>query len=395
MASEDDADYDESGRPRDRGESEFGPPVSEFGPPLSEFGPPLTDFGPPTGESGSVGWSPVGEPDRPNLGWQPADAPATPAAPPVPPPPPQYRAPDSGSVPPPRGPAPTGQRGPDPYRGPETQRGPVQEVRGSSDSGRSAPPSPPSQPTGRYPEQADQGAARRPATPPRELSGSLWDDDELAKKLVAARPSPRESSSNSLWDDDDLAKKLAPSRPAAEPEPEKPRRNTGVLIGGLAAAFVVIVAIAAVIVFATRNNGGGTEETGAAPPSASAADSGLTCASSTEGGVVTGNGPGDTSTGLGTIFAFQHAYYTERNAARAHSFAVPDINLLPAPELQKAIDEQIPRGTTYCLRVATTGVDRFNVEITERRPDGSTAVYSQIITTVVQDGRTLISQIIF
>ncbi|RDI51547.1 hypothetical protein [Nocardia mexicana] len=412
MASEDDANYDETGRPgpRDRGESEFGPPVSEFGPPLSEFGPPLTDFGPPTGDSGSVGWAPVDEPDRPNLGWQPADAPATPPAPPVPPPPPQYRAPDSGSAPPSRGPAPTGQR--DPYRGPEGQRGPgpdmqrgpeaqrppgpdmhrgsAQESRRPSDSGRSAPPSPPSQPSVRYPEESDQGSARRPATPPRESSGSLWDDDELAKKLVAARPSPRESSSSSsLWDDDDLAKKLAPSRPVAEPEPEKPRRNTGVLIGGLAAAFVVIVAIAAVIVFATRNNGGGTEETSAAPPPTSAVGS-VSCPARTDGRVTIGNGPGGTDSGVGAILGFQHAFYADRSAANARAFVAPGA----VDVAQEAIDTQVPRGTSYCLRIEEVAPNVYNVDVNEYRQDGGAPQYLQQVTVENRDGKYLIAAVV-
>ncbi|MFJ1460099.1 hypothetical protein [Nocardia sp. N2S4-5] len=422
MASEDDAGREESGRPGapGRGESEFGPPLSEFGPPLGDFGPPLKDFGPPTGEAPAVGWAPADSPERPTLGWQPADAPA---APPVPPPPPQYRAPDSSTAGPdlsrpvqadPRTAEPRRSLGPDlsrpaqadprtaePQRspGPDLSRPAQAEPRRTSNLDLSRPPLAgsrgvvPRQPPRPADASDDRGSWRQgPPTPPRESSGSLWDDDDLAKKLVAARPTAQRESSSSLWDDDDLAKKLAAPRTEPEAEPEKSGRNTRVLIGGLAAAFVVIVAIAAVIVFATRNNGQDSAPTaGPAPSAAGAAD----CQTKTDGNVTTGNGPGDTASGIGAILAFQHAYYTDRNATLARGFAAPDVNLLPAADLQKAIDEQIPRGTSYCLRIVTAQPDRFNVEITEHRPDGATALYAQVITTVVVDGRTLVGQIIW
>ncbi|MBF6172489.1 hypothetical protein [Nocardia blacklockiae] len=375
MASEDDAGRAEPGRrgAGDRDDSEFGPPLSDFGPPLGDFGPPLTDFGPPTGEVPTVGWAPADAPERPTMGWQPADAPA---APPVPPPPPQYRAPDSTSTPDPRAAEPPRPAPPEP-RAPEPRPA---EPRRTSNLDLSRPPLAGSR--GVVPRQAQQQGS----------SGSLWDDDDLAKKLVAARPTPSRESSSSLWDDDDLAKKLAAPRPETEAEPEQHSRNTGVLIGGLAAAFVVIVAIAAVIVFATRNNG---QDNGPTAGPAASASGAADCRTKTEGNVTTGNGPGDTNSGTGAIFAFQHAYYTDRNATLARSFTAPEVNLLPAADLQKAIDEQIPRGTTYCLRIVTAQPDRFNVEITEHRPDGATALYAQVITTVVVNGRTLIGQIIW
>ncbi len=280
--------------------------------------------------------------------------------------------------------------------GPDMQRGPAQESRRPSDSGRSVPPSPPSQPTVRYPEQSDQGAARRsappdrPAAPQRESSGSLWDDDELAKKLVAARPSPRESSSSSsLWDDDDLAKKLAAPRPEPEPESEKPRRNTGVLIGGLAAAFVVIVAIAAVIVFATRNTGGGSEET-AAPSEPSSAASSVGCPARTDGRVTIGNGPGGTDSGPAAILGFQHAFYGDRSAANARTFVAPGA----VDVAQEAIDTQVPRGTTYCLRIEEVAPNVYNVDVNEYRPDGGAPQYLQQVTVENRDGKYLISAVV-
>lgn len=438
MASEDDAGREESRRPgaRDRGESEFGPPLSEFGPPLGDFGPPLRDFGPPTGEVPAVGWAPADSPERPTLGWQPADAP------PVPPPPPQYRAPDSSTAGPelsrpaqadPRGAEARRSPGPDLSRptqadpraaearrsGPELSR-PVQaDPRGAEP--RSAAPSPadsrtaeprrtsnldlsrpplagsrgvvPRQPTRPADASDDRGSWRQNApaapTPPRESSGSLWDDDDLAKKLVAARPAAQRESSSSLWDDDDLAKKLATPRPEPEAEPEKSGRNTRVLVGGLAAAFVVVAAIVAVVVFATRNNG---QDNGAGPAVVPSAEP-LSCPAVSDAQVTIGNGPGGTSSGPQAILGFEHGYFAERSAVRARAFAVPDANLETPELLQKIIESQVPQGTSYCVRIETVGTDRFLVDITTRHPDGNAPKYTATITTVNRDGKSLIQLI--
>ncbi|MBB5914813.1 hypothetical protein BJY24_003680 [Nocardia transvalensis] len=396
MASEDDARRDDSGRSgaRDRGESEFGPPVSGFGPPLNEFGPPLNDFGPPTGESPAVGWSPGDAPERPNLGWQPADGPPAPPAPPVPPPPPQYRAPDSSTAEASRAPAPDTRRMPAPEApsapetrrppGPEASRTPAPETRRmSAPDTRGGPGPEPSRPVQGGPPPPQRPADPRPA---RESSGSLWDDDDLAKKLVAARPTPQRESS-SLWDDDDLAKKLGTPRPEPEDEPERPRRNMGVLIGGLAAAFVVIVAIAAVIVFTTRKSE--PEGPGAAPAGPPAGEP-LACPAVSDGKVVIGNGPGGTSSGPQAILGFEHAYFADRNAAKARTFAAPDANLEAPDLLQKIIESQVPQGTSYCVRIESAAPDRFLVDITVKHPDGNSPKYISTITTVNRDGQNLV-----
>lgn len=379
---------------RDEGESEFGPPVSGFG-------PPLNDFGPPTGETGAIGWAPVGEPERPTLGWQPADTPATPS---VPPPPAQYRAPDSTTAPETvRHPAPPeAPRAPETVRtpAPETVRTPAPETRRIPEPPR--PDAPRSPETVRYPEaggaEADRGTWWRaedsgvPPTPPQKTTGSLWDDDELAKKLTVPRGgAEQKSGSGSLWDDDDLAKKLVPARPVPGPKPVEAGRNKTVLIGGIGAGVVLIVALIVVVVFAT--SGGGDKSDNARAGGAATAADGADCRARTEGNLIYGNGPGDTSSGANAIFGYQHAYYTDRNAEKAHTFIAPGANVQAPPDLQKTIDEHIPKGTTYCLRIATTTPNQFNVEVSEFHPDGTKSLYLEVITTVNQGGRNLIQLI--
>ncbi|WP_157777321.1 hypothetical protein [Nocardia terpenica] len=347
MASDDAKQHDESGRsaPREQGHGEqqqagqddsgFGPPVSGFGSPPAEFGPPVdtfggSAFGPPTADSGP-GWTPADAPARPTLGWQPADAPT-------------YRAPDSMQPPKPPMPA------PDPT--PPTARY------------TDAPPS--DDATERVDRETWWRASPQsfPPTPPRESTGSLWDDDELAKKLM-------------------------PPRPVAPPdEPEKPRRNKGMLIGGAVAAVVVIAGLVTTVVLVS----GGNKPAPPAGPTTPALIA-VNCPARTDGNVTTGNGPGDTSSGVGAILGFEHGYYVERSGAKARDFASPGVNLEPAEGLQKIID-QLPKGTNYCLQIESVAPDRFNVQLTEFHPDGSTVQYKQVVTTIARDGRTLVDQIL-
>ncbi|WP_153347194.1 hypothetical protein [Nocardia aurantia] len=143
-----------------------------------------------------------------------------------------------------------------------------------------------------------------------------------------------------------------------------------------------------VILALTRNSGSHTAAPVPPTPPLSAA---LSCPSRVDGAVTIGNGAGGTDSGTAAILGFQHGFYSERSGAVARSFVAPDAANVSTPEIiQKAIDEQIPRGTTYCLRVEQLAGDRYNVDLTEHRPDGTTTVYRQQVSTVVRDNKNLI-----
>ncbi|MQY23349.1 hypothetical protein [Nocardia macrotermitis] len=423
MASKDDSEHDESG------ESGFGPPTSGFGPPVGEFGPPMDAFGPPTG-GGAVGWQPADAPERPAVGWQPADGgerpslgwqpvdqqPAPPVQPTVPAPPQQYRAPDStGSreiVQPPqqyRAPDSTGSREivqpPQQYRAPDST--------GSREIVQPQQYSTGSQETVRYSDQAggqggpDTGTwqavpPRPPTRPEQSQSGqprSLWDDDDLAKKLAAPREpsvaargsaSGKSSSSGSLWDDDDMALDFGSSsgRQTSAPTSDGSRRNRGVLYGGIAAGVVVVLAIVGVIVYAMRGGDHPSPNPTATPGAqAPTQDGGASCQTYKSGGTTVGNGPGDTNSGVGAILGFEHAIYTDRSAAKALTFVKPNtVNVA-----QQVID-QYPVGTTYCLRINELTANSFLVVITENTPDGKTQTYREAFDTQQVDGKYLIAR---
>lgn len=349
---------------------------AEFGPPVSGFGPPLNDFGPPTGDKTSVGWQPFDEPARQSFGWQPADSGVA-----------QPNTQTGGQA-----------RVPEPQP-PETVRRGIQDPRSTSQ--RSGAPA---RDEGKW---WDADSADFPPTPPPTAtprtgsSGSLWDDDELAKKLRAPRAGGEAgsagSSSSSLWDDDDLAKKLSPPRPAVSgsSEGEDSHRNRKVLLGGFGVGVALIVALVVIVVFVT-GRGGKDDNSQASGGATSDA-----CLAHTDGNVTTGNGQGDTATGVNAIMGYQYAYYTLRDAVKVHTFVAAEANLQPAEALQKTIDQSIPPRTTYCLRIVTNGTPntapnsqtRYNVEITEHHVDGTSKLWLETVTTVNQNGRNLISMI--
>ncbi|WP_067475566.1 hypothetical protein [Nocardia amamiensis] len=331
MTSEGDARENES----DRSGSDFGPPLGEFGPPVSEFGPPVSEFGPPMGADTGPTWQVPQQPsDHPELGWRPAGEPET-----TPAPAPQYRAPDSTVY---------------------TER-----------------PTAPAQPEQPAPEAA------RP-----QNTGSEQDSWWKQPTAEGAVPKPPASSESGLsWAEDPIAMRLALRVP---PTPSTPPRRSGssprwVVLGALAAV-VVLIALTVTIIAVSRDNG----DTGAAPE-VGTTTAALSCPSSKDGKVTVGNGVGDTSSGPGAILGLQYAFYVERSGERARRFVAPDAeNVSAAENIQKGIDEQVPVGTTHCLRITETAADTFDVDLTEHRPDGTTTVYKQTVTTASRDGKTLV-----
>ncbi|MGO4614442.1 hypothetical protein AB4305_09635 [Nocardia sp. 2YAB30] len=332
MTSEGDARENESGQSG----SEFGPPLGEFGPPVSEFGPPVSEFGPPMGADTGPRWEVPQQPtDHPELTWRPAGDPEA-----APAPPPQYRAPDS-TVYSERMPAPT---------------------------------------------EPEQPAAEAAHPPPMGGEQGSWWNQSTAESGVPKPPPP--SDSGLSWAEDPIAMRLALRVPATPPPARRSGSSSRGRVLGALAAVVVLIALTVTIIVVSRNNG----DTSAAPDVGSTTAA-LSCPSSKDGKVTVGNGPGDTASGAGAILGFQNAFYVARSGERARSFVAPDADFSTAAVLQQAIDEQIPVGTTHCVRITELGPGTFNVDLTEHRPDGTTIVYQQSVTTVDRDGKKLVSVI--
>ncbi|GAB89508.1 hypothetical protein [Gordonia rhizosphera] len=167
--------------------------------------------------------------------------------------------------------------------------------------------------------------------------------------------------------------------------------HRGTLLG--AAAVLVVLGAAAGV--ALSQAGGGTEQmTNQAAESTTAITSSApvdTCPALVDGGVTTGDGPGDQNSGAGAILAFNHAYYVSRSAARARAVSAP--NAVASEDVMQQYIDQRPVGTTHCLSITDEGNNTYDVVLTEYPPGAATIVYHQIIRTVESDGKTYIASI--
>ncbi|WP_345495615.1 hypothetical protein [Nocardia callitridis] len=121
---------------------------------------------------------------------------------------------------------------------------------------------------------------------------------------------------------------------------------------------------------------------------------GSTCPTQQAGNQIQGNGEGGFDTGPAVIFAFQHAYYVARSAEQVRATTTQDASVETPEAIQNGIDS-IPSGTSYCVSV-TPGAfaGQYTVVVTEFRPNQPPTPYNpQIVTTIREGGRTLISAI--
>ncbi|MFF0490249.1 hypothetical protein ACWDSJ_37405 [Nocardia sp. NPDC003482] len=108
--------------------------------------------------------------------------------------------------------------------------------------------------------------------------------------------------------------------------------------------------------------------------------------------LVRGNGVGSTASGPDAILAFQHAYYVARSGALARTVTTPDAWVSPPQVIDLGI-ATIPAGTHHCVEITPVPDGRFDVRVTESRPDQTSRVYRQIVTTTTQSDVTLITRI--
>ncbi|WP_198163510.1 hypothetical protein [Rhodococcus sp. WMMA185] len=116
------------------------------------------------------------------------------------------------------------------------------------------------------------------------------------------------------------------------------------------------------------------------------------CVEARDGETVVGNGPGGTTNGFDAILAFDHAYYVDRDGAKARAVGAPDAEMGSAADIQGGIDT-LPVGTEHCLTITETGIGRYAVTLSELRPNGSMQRYKQVVTTADVGGRTYITSI--
>nr|WP_232542418.1 hypothetical protein [Nocardia bovistercoris] len=168
-----------------------------------------------------------------------------------------------------------------------------------------------------------------------------------------------------------------------------PRRSRGrpllvgsvALVGSLATAAVVLVY---------------TTQVMAPQQAATAGDpvlgGGPGCEATRTAQLVRGNGIGSTANGPDVVLAFQHAYYVSRSGAEARALATVDA-AVPAADVIGGGIASVPAGTQHCVLITPLADGRYDVVITEARPDAPMRTYRQFVTVADVDGTVAITRI--
>ncbi|WP_227996863.1 hypothetical protein [Nocardia australiensis] len=108
--------------------------------------------------------------------------------------------------------------------------------------------------------------------------------------------------------------------------------------------------------------------------------------------LVRGDGTGSTLSGPEVIMAFQYAYYVIRSGAGARALTTPDAAVSAVEQIDKGI-ASIPAGTRHCVMITPMLDGRFDVVITELRPDSVARTYRQFVTVAADNGVFAIDKI--
>ncbi|WP_225724734.1 MULTISPECIES: hypothetical protein [unclassified Nocardia] len=108
--------------------------------------------------------------------------------------------------------------------------------------------------------------------------------------------------------------------------------------------------------------------------------------------LVRGNGIGGTDSGPNVILAFQHAYYVARSGTVARQATTPDAAVSAADVIDTGI-ASIPADTKHCVLITPISDGRFDVVVSEIRPDATVHSYRQFVTVTARNGAVLIAKI--
>ncbi|MGY1969727.1 hypothetical protein ACW9HH_36390 [Nocardia gipuzkoensis] len=192
----------------------------------------------------------------------------------------------------------------------------------------------------------------------------------------------------------------------SKPRRREPRRSGPLAAIGITVAVVLVVVVvlavavntdkaktakrapAASTTVAATSSTTDTPRAAAAPPHAHTLPG---CAQKRSDEQTSGTGPGGTESGPDAILAFEHAYYVLRSGVAARS-VVDGTSVSGAEQIQAGID-QVPADTRYCVEIKPLSDGRFLVDLSEQWPGEQIETFTQVVTTLERDGRTLITAI--
>ncbi|MBF6357636.1 hypothetical protein IU449_24330 [Nocardia higoensis] len=108
--------------------------------------------------------------------------------------------------------------------------------------------------------------------------------------------------------------------------------------------------------------------------------------------LVRGNGTGSAASGPDAVLAFQYAYYVTRSGAQARAITTRDAVVSTAEVIDAGI-ASVPPDTRHCVLISPLPDGRFDVVLTEVRPDGAVKTYRQFVTVVERADGVLITRI--
>ncbi|MGX1762609.1 hypothetical protein ACWIGW_44565 [Nocardia brasiliensis] len=207
--------------------------------------------------------------------------------------------------------------------------------------------------------------------------------------------SPNPTASALVLDDDPMAPIV--SEMYARRAARRHRLNRRVMIGAAVTAVAVAAAVGALVLAPAHS----TDAAGVAPASTpSLATAAVAtpvppawCHAVDSANLIVSDGAGGLSTGTGVILAQQFSLYVRRDVAGVRAVLAPDAQAASEAATRAAIDAT-PPGTKHCVAIRPDGPDRWAVQVSEQRPDGTTPQWAQTVTTATQaDGRVLITSI--
>ncbi|WP_433731440.1 hypothetical protein ACQP0C_06335 [Nocardia sp. CA-129566] len=183
------------------------------------------------------------------------------------------------------------------------------------------------------------------------------------------------------------------SAPRALPGPRQPRRKRRPRhrpwLVGSAAFFGTLAAVALVLVYTAEASNTRQSTATITDP---VLGGGPNCEPTRTEQLVRGNGTGSTKSGPDVILAFQYAYYIARSGSDARALTSPDAGV-SATQLIDAGIKSVPVGTQHCVLITPMLDGRYDVVITEVRPDSTVRTYRQFVSVAPREGITVITKI--
>ncbi|MGW4769026.1 hypothetical protein ACWEO2_13415 [Nocardia sp. NPDC004278] len=199
----------------------------------------------------------------------------------------------------------------------------------------------------------------------------------------------RNRSADPLWPG------MIPPGPAPRvlPGPRPPRRKRRPRhrpwLVGSAAFFGTLAAVALVLVYTAEASNTRQSTATITDP---VLGGGPNCEPTRTEQLVRGNGTGSTKSGPDVILAFQYAYYVTRSGSDARSLTSPDAGVSTIQLIDAGI-KSVPLGTQHCVLITPMVDGRFDVVITEVRPDSTVRTYRQFVSVAPREGITVITKI--